>query len=153
MADQPPFNIRQLDHVVIRTEHPDEMLAFYLGLGCTMARDVTELGLRQLWAGSSVIDLVDVAGFIGQRGGSAPGEEARNMDHFALAVEPFDLDALHAHFDKLGVSYVDPPFSLFGAEGYGPALYVTDPDGNTVELKGPPSEEQADPLQSDGRES
>lgn len=152
MADQPPFTIRQLDHVVIRTERPDEMLAFYLGLGCTIARDVADLGLRQLWAGSSVIDLVDVAGFLGQRGGPAPREEARNMDHFALAIEPFDLDELHAHFDAVGVSYVDSPFSLFGAEGFGPGIYVTDPDGNTVELKGPPSVDQTDPLLGVGGE-
>ncbi len=26
----------------------------------------------------------------------------------------------------------------FGAEGNGPSLYVHDPDGNTIELKGPP---------------
>jgi catechol-2,3-dioxygenase len=26
----------------------------------------------------------------------------------------------------------------FGAEGQGPSLYLTDPEGNTVELKGPP---------------
>jgi len=27
----------------------------------------------------------------------------------------------------------------YGAEGMGPSLYITDPDGNTVELKGPPA--------------
>ena len=138
MTTRPPFVIRHLDHVVLRTEQPDVLLAFYLELGCTVAREVDDLGLRQLRAGSSVIDLVDVAGFLGQLGGAAPGAEARNMDHFALAIEPFDLDILHAHFTSIGVDYIDPPVELFGAEGIGPAIYVKDPDGNTVELKGPP---------------
>ncbi len=68
------------------------------------------------------------------------------MDHFALTIEPFDRDMLHAYFDAAGVDWVDPPVDLFGAQGVGPALYVKDPDGNTVELKGPPNEDQTDPL-------
>ena len=27
----------------------------------------------------------------------------------------------------------------YGAEGHGPSMYIRDPDGNTVEIKGPPS--------------
>ncbi len=30
----------------------------------------------------------------------------------------------------------------YGAEGSGPSLYIHDPDGNTVELKGPPEPDQ-----------
>jgi hypothetical protein len=26
----------------------------------------------------------------------------------------------------------------YGADGTGPSIYITDPEGNTVELKGPP---------------
>lgn len=144
MTKAPPFTIRQIDHVVLRTAKPDAMLNFYLGLGCTIARRVDDLGLRQLRAGASIIDLVDVAGVLGQTGGAPPGPDARNMDHFAIAVEPFDRHLLHAHFDSIGVEYIDPPVELFGAEGIGPALYVKDPDGNTVELKGPPSVDQTD---------
>ena len=146
MSTPPPFAIRQLDHIVLRTNKPDSMLAFYLDLGCVTAREVNDLGLRQLRAGSSIIDLVDVAGFLGQMGGEAPGAEARNMDHFALTIEPFDLDTLHAHFNSIGVQYIDSPVELFGAEGIGPAIYIKDPDGNTVELKGPPSADQTDPF-------
>jgi hypothetical protein len=32
-----------------------------------------------------------------------------------------------------------PMESRYGAEGEGPSIYVTDPEGNVVELKGPPS--------------
>ena len=32
--------------------------------------------------------------------------------------------------------------SSYGAEGYGSSLYITDHDGNVVELKGPPEQAQ-----------
>ncbi len=134
----PPFTLRHIDHVVLRTAQPDAMQAFYQGLGCTVARLRDDLGLRQLQAGGSIIDLIDVDGPLGRRGGPAPGQQARNLDHFALAIDPFDRDALHAHLDGLGARWIDPEGDLFGAEGLGPALYAIDPDGNTVELKGPP---------------
>ena len=65
---------------------------------------------------------------------AVPG--AGNMDHFALRLEAFDAAALTAHMKRCGV---DPGavHERYGAEGYGPSLYFTDPDGNTVELKGP----------------
>lgn len=134
---QSPFTIRRVDHVVLRTEHPEEMQAFYLAIGCTVARIRDDLGLVQLQAGHSIIDLVDVAGPLGRKGGPAPGPDGRNLDHFALAVDPFDHDIITGHLDTIGAAWVDPG-DLFGAEGVGPAIYVTDPDGNTVELKGPP---------------
>ncbi len=31
----------------------------------------------------------------------------------------------------------------YGAGGNGPSMYIRDPDGNTVELKGPPTEDSA----------
>jgi glyoxylase I family protein len=32
-----------------------------------------------------------------------------------------------------------PVEARFGAEGEGPSIYLRDPEGNTIELKGPPS--------------
>jgi glyoxylase I family protein len=32
---------------------------------------------------------------------------------------------------------VDPPKRRFGAEGYGESIYLADPEGNRIELKGP----------------
>lgn len=133
-----PFTIRRVDHVVLRTERIAAMEDFYLALGCTVARRRPDLGLQQLQAGHSVIDLIDVDGPLGRRGGPAPGAEGHNLDHFALAVEPFDQAAIAAHLDAIGASWADPGNDLFGAEGLGPAIYAKDPDGNTVELKGPP---------------
>ena len=77
-----------LDHVVLRVADVERALAFYCGvLGCTEERRVDALGLIQLRAGAHLIDLVDVDGPLGRAGGAAPGESARNVDHFALTRE------------------------------------------------------------------
>jgi catechol 2,3-dioxygenase-like lactoylglutathione lyase family enzyme len=114
------------------------MKHFYVDvLGCTVEREREELGLYQLRAGSALIDLVPVDGPLGQKGGAAPGAEGRNMDHFCLAVEPFDADAIIAHLRAHGAD-PGPVSSRYGAGGQGPSIYVPDPEGNMVELKGPP---------------
>ena len=108
-------------------------------LGCTIERDQAAIGLLQLRAGRSLIDLVSIDGKLGRMGGAAPGSEGRNLDHFCLRVEPFDLDAIRAHLDAHGVA-IGEFGARYGAQGEGPSLYLQDPEGNTVELKGPPYE-------------
>jgi len=134
-----PFRLRDIDHVVLRIADLERALAFYCGvLGCTVERRQEAIGLLQLRAGRSLIDLVPLEGKLGRAGGAAPGAGGRNLDHFCLRVEPFDGEAILAH---LRASGLDPGTieSRFGAEGEGPSIYVTDPDGNVVELKGPPT--------------
>ena len=127
-----------IDHVVLRVTDPEAALRFYCGvLGCREERRVDDLGLVQLRAGRSLIDLVAVDGRLGRVGGAPPGEEGRNMDHLALRIEDFDEAALCAHLTAHGVD-VGEVASRYGAEGEGPSLYIRDADGNTVELKGPP---------------
>ncbi|MDB5871339.1 MAG: hypothetical protein JWQ07_781 [Ramlibacter sp.] len=132
------FKIRQLDHLVLRVRDLDAMIRFYTEvLGCTPERVDEELGLYQLRAGGSLIDLVTVDGKLGRAGGAAPGAEGRNLDHFCLRIEPFDGDALRAWLASRGA---DPSEvgRRNGAEGEGPSIYLADPEGNVVELKGPP---------------
>jgi catechol 2,3-dioxygenase-like lactoylglutathione lyase family enzyme len=132
------IRIRDIDHIVLRVVDLDASLAFYMGLlGCTIERRRDELGLVQLRAGRSLIDLVPIGGKLGQVGGAAPGREGRNVDHFCLRVEAFDLDALQRELAAAGVP-IGESGTRFGADGEGPSLYISDPDGNTVELKGPP---------------
>ena len=133
------IHIRDIDHLVLRVVDLERMLHFYCGaLGCTVERRRDDIGLIQLRAGRSMIDLVPVDGELGRRGGAAPGEDARNLDHFCLRVEPFDEAGIRNHLEALGIA-AGPLKSRYGAEGTGPSLYVTDPEGNTVELKGPPN--------------
>jgi len=134
-----PLTIRGLDHLVLRVVDLDRMLRFYCdALGCRVERRLDHIGLIQLRAGASLIDLVPVAGKLGSQGGAAPGREGRNLDHFCLRVEPFDAAAIHARLAAHGIA-AGPVEQRYGAEGDGPSIYVSDPEGNVVELKGPPA--------------
>ena len=132
------FRIRGIDHVVLRCSDVDAMLKFYCGaLGCTVATNNDRLGLIHLRAGTTMIDLVDIRGGTERTGnGVAPDGARPNMDHFCLRIEPFDVERLTAHLKEHGLA----PGELrtrFGAEGDGPSVYLQDPEGNRVELKGP----------------
>jgi glyoxylase I family protein len=131
------LNIRNIDHVVLRVRNIEAMTRFYCEvLGASYVAYRPEFGMTHLRAGASMIDLVAVDGPSGRRGGAPPGTEGRNMDHLCLRVEPFDQNAIVAHLKQHGVAVGDIR-SRFGAEGNGVSIYLTDPEGNTVELKGP----------------
>jgi len=135
------FQILGLDHVVLRVRELTRMVRFYCEvLGCRVEKDRPDLGLIQLRAGQSMIDLVSVDGALGKRGGAGPAAEGRNMDHLCLRVEPFDAGGIAAHLIRHGVVPGETKMR-YGAEGEGPSMYITDPEGNTVELKGPPARE------------
>jgi len=132
------IKIREIDHIVLRVVDLDKMIHFYTEvLGCTVERRQDGIGLVQLRAGSSLVDLVPVDQKLGRMGGAPPGKEGRNVDHFCFRVEPFDEGAIKAHLAKHDVQH-GPAESRYGAEGEGPSIYLNDPEGNTVELKGPP---------------
>ena len=133
------IKIRELDHVVLRAHDPNKMIAFYRDvLGCEVEKTQSQFGLYQLRAGISLIDLVDVNGELGRLGGAAPGVEGRNMDHFCLRVDPFDEAEILSHLASFGID-ADPAQPRYGAEGTGPSIYISDPEDNVVELKGPPA--------------
>lgn len=130
--------LRGLDHLVLRVADLDAMERFYVdALGCTVERRRDDIGLLQLRAGASLIDLVPVAGKLGRMGGAAPGAEGRNLDHFCLRVEPFDEAAIRAQLARHCIA-AGATERRYGAEGEGPSIYLADPEGNVVELKGPP---------------
>ena len=131
------IRIRGLDHVVLRVADLATSISFFCDvLGCNEERRLDALGLVQLRAGTCLIDLVDVASPLGELGGKAAGAEARNMDHFAVALETFDEAAIRSHLETHGVEPGEVA-ERYGANGNGPSMYIRDPDGNVVELKGP----------------
>lgn len=132
------IRIREIDHLVLRVVDLDAMLRFYCdALGCTVERRRDDLGLIQLRAGRSMVDLVPADGKLGVAGGAAPSREGRNLDHFCFRVEPFSEANIRQHLEAHGIK-AGPVESRYGAEGEGPSIYLTDPEGNVVELKGPP---------------
>ena len=57
------FRLKSLDHVVLRVTDVERCLDFYeTVLGCTVDQARADIGLYQLRAGDSIVDLADVAG-------------------------------------------------------------------------------------------
>lgn len=134
-----PLTLARIDHIVLRVRQLEPMLAFYCKvLGCRVERRQDEIGLVQLRAGTSMLDLVSVDGSLGRQGGAAPGREGRNLDHVCFRVDNFDAAAIASHLAAHGIA-AGPVAARYGAEGEGPSIYLDDPEGNVIELKGPPT--------------
>lgn len=131
-----PINVTRIDHVVLRVVDLDGMIAWYRDvLGCRLERGPGNIGLAQLRAGDSLIDLVDVDSRLGKLGGRHPDHGAPNVDHVCLLVVPWQEDLIVRHLESHGVKVAEVA-SRYGATGMGPSIYIRDPEGNTIELKG-----------------
>ena len=120
------FHVERIDHVVLRVLDLAAMVKFYeQALGFREERRIERLGLVQMRAGASMLDLIHA-----ERG------EGKNMDHLCFRVEPFDRDAIVTTLAPFGIS-VGETVERYGAEGNGPSVYFNDPEGNQIELKGP----------------
>jgi len=132
------IRVSEIDHIVLRVVDLESMISFYCDvLGLSVERREDDIGLIQLRAGRSLLDLVPVGSPLGRKGGAAPGAQGRNLDHLCFRVEDFDEERLGDRLRRHGVE----PGAIsrrYGAEGFGPSMYVEDPEGNIVELKGPP---------------
>lgn len=116
-----------LDHVVIMVNDMDAAILFWTqALGARIERRVDDIGLVQLRAGTSLIDLVP-------RG---DGKEGRNMEHVCVRIGPWDEQAIRAHLDACGIEAGETE-ERYGAEGDGPSIYIEDGESNRIELKGP----------------
>jgi len=131
------ITIRDIDHVVFRVIDLDRVARFYIDvLGARWEKKQEAVGLYQLRVGTSLIDLVPVDQKLGRQGGAAPGREGRNVDHVCFRVLPWDGAAILAHLASHGIAA--EIVSRYGADGEGPSIYLDDPEGNALELKGPP---------------
>ena len=123
------FSIERIDHIVLRARDPERLAAFYRdALGCAEERRIPSIGLIQLRAGASLLDLVP----------RTPDAGGTNMDHYCFRVAPFDADAIRARLAANG-AVAGNTVERYGADGTGPSIYFDDPEGNQVELKGPPT--------------
>lgn len=123
-----PFTVAELDHVVLRCRDQERALDFYKRiLGLSEVRRVAEIGLIQLRAGRSMIDLVPA--------GAPRVEAGLNVDHFCLGVEARDLNETAAYLRAQSVEVLGAPETRNGARGMGLSIYARDPEGNVVELK------------------
>ena len=130
------IRILRIDHIVLRSTGVDALVDFYRDvLGCTVERTLSpETGLTQLRAGSALIDIVAVDSELGRQGGAAPQKTGNNLDHFCLHIDVIGESELRSWLQKHGV--ITSEFhTRYGGTGFGPSLYIQDPDGNTVELR------------------
>src|SRR5437867_8734055 len=89
------LRVKGLDHVVLRVADIDRSIAFYEEvLGLHVERRLAEIGLVQLRAGTSMIDLVPR---------TEDEDDGRNMDHFAVRIAEMDVPALTAHLKRDGI--------------------------------------------------
>ena len=121
------FKIAEIDHVVFRCRDQGKMLDFYTRvMGLTEERRIAQIGLIQLRAGRSMIDLVPVP---------AQEKTGKNVDHVCLGIEAADIAAVAHHLREHSVEVMGEPAQRYGAHGMGLSIYVRDPEGNVIELK------------------
>jgi catechol 2,3-dioxygenase-like lactoylglutathione lyase family enzyme len=138
--DRPPFEFEGIDHLLLLVDGMPKALAFYCDvLGCGVEAKLPEFAMVQLRTGNALIDLVDI--------GSPEGKWARpkvaggrNLDHLCIAISKHDEQQLRSHLEAHEIAIVEAGVHG-GARGDSLSIYVQDPSGNTIELKGPPAKE------------
>jgi catechol 2,3-dioxygenase-like lactoylglutathione lyase family enzyme len=127
------MRVVDFDHLVLNVADVERSLAFYTGpLGLTAER-VEEWRAGTLPFPSvrinehTIIDLV-----------SKPRGES-NIDHFCLVVAPLDWQEV---IDAGTFTVLEGPVQRSGARGNATSIYVSDPDGNTIELRWYPQDAQ-----------
>ncbi len=136
-ASARPFRIGEIDHVVLRCADRERALKFYVEvLGLSEERRIEKIGLIQLRAGRSMIDLVPAP--------EKAGESGRNVDHLCLGVESDEFHDLLRFLRERGVETVGEPGTRYGAHGMGLSVYIRDPEGNVIELKQMPTQHEGD---------
>jgi catechol 2,3-dioxygenase-like lactoylglutathione lyase family enzyme len=116
-----------LDHIVLRVADPERSLDWYTG----------KLGLRPLRVeeyrtGKAPFPSVEVVpGLIIDLDPRAE-RTGENLAHFCIEIAALDLQALAASgaFEKTA-----GPYRRWGARGEADLIYVSDPDGNVLELR------------------
>jgi catechol-2,3-dioxygenase len=109
------------------------MLDFYTGLmGMVEERRIEQIGLIQLRAGRSMLDLVPSEGVLDEK---SKAEKSTNVDHVCLGIEAADMSAVAQHLKQCSVEVMGEPATRYGARGMGLSIYIRDPEGNIIELK------------------
>lgn len=120
------IRVEGLDHIVLLTPDVERSLGWYTETLGLPGERVDEWRAGRVPFPSVRVDahtIIDL--FAGERG-------EKNLDHLCLVIQPTDLQALA---DSGRFDVVSGPGRRWGARGDGLSLYVTDPDGNVVELR------------------
>jgi catechol 2,3-dioxygenase-like lactoylglutathione lyase family enzyme len=131
-----PLSVTGLDHFVLRVRDLDQSIGFYrdmLGLPIECLEEY-RAGTRPFVSarvGGQLIDLVPDATYDPEAGMRSGG-----FMHLCVRVAGGLEREVLPRVRAAGVEVVeDAPMIRLGATGYGPSIYVRDPDGYIVELK------------------
>ena len=118
-----------MDHIVLNVVDVERSLAWYADRLGLAAERVEEWRRSEVLFPSLRIDETTVIDLMAVGTSDRSGE---NVDHYCLVVAEADVDELAGSgaFDV-----VAGPMEVWGAQGMARAIYVRDPDGNTVELR------------------
>ena len=128
------LDVLSLDHIVLRVTDVERSLDWYtrmLGLAPVRVEEwrAGECPFPSVRiSAETIVDLID----------GDVDHDARNLDHFCVVVSAESLERVRASGAYEIVR--DPDFELFGARGMADGLYISDPDGNEIELRAYPSE-------------
>ncbi|MEM5500585.1 VOC family protein [Ahrensia kielensis] len=132
----PPFSLVGLDHVVFIVDDMPKALAFYQQvLGARIGYSYPTLGMEQLWCGCALIVLQDITN-PGAAYAAPKVKGGRNVDHLCIATTTFDHEEMRNHLKAHNVKIIREAFHG-GARGMGHSIYIHDPFGNMLEIKGP----------------
>jgi catechol 2,3-dioxygenase-like lactoylglutathione lyase family enzyme len=134
---KPPFALEGIDHILLLVKGMNPAVRFYRTvLGCKVEGRLPQYGMLQLRAGSALIDLVDI--LVPEASwANPPVAGGRNVDHLCLALGAHDEAKLRRHLARHHVDIIEEGIHG-GSRGESLSLYVRDPSGNIIELKGPP---------------
>lgn len=131
-----PFTLVGIDHVVFLVDDLGRARDWYGAvLGCVPGYSYPAIGMEQVWCGSALIVLWDVT-HAGAKSAIPPATGGRNVDHICIATSPFDTAAMRHHLAAHGVK-IEREATHGGARGMGFSVYIRDPFGNLLEIKGP----------------
>jgi glyoxylase I family protein len=134
---KPPFALEGIDHILLLVNGMKPAAQFYADvLGCTVEGALPQYGMLQLRAGAALIDLVDISA-PEAAWAKPPVTGGRNFDHLCLALGAHDEAELRRHLARHHVEIIEEGVHG-GSRGESLSLYVRDPSGNVIELKGPP---------------
>lgn len=125
-----PARFNGIDHVVFKVTDIGRTVEFYTAvLGLHVERIFDRIGLYQVRCGANLIDLVQA-----KPGETLPPPNLRGIEHLCLSIEG-DLDEVIASLEASGHPVFMGPMEVYGAKGFGTAVYIRDPDGYEIELK------------------
>ena len=118
-------------HIGLRVANLERSLAFYAALGYRVIGSVSATSLGDLTMLKLPDDPFVAIELVSGSSACASGGGDNSLGHFVIKVE--SMDAVLAELATTGIHPDEPPVSPDGSDEFQTA-WITDPDGNRIEL-------------------